>query len=148
MKYYTINFTATTGGSVQVLAKNKQDAWKVLSDCDYVSAQVEDQVPNASEMCVVFERKSIELDKEQYPCCDAVPALPQPLEAPIVEKPYDTTKLINLIGQPGIKIREIKEFLDNEELQLYCEHNWGHSGLPNEVCIKCDKTKPIGRITI
>ena len=73
MKYYTIDFLSQTGGTVQVLAKSAADAWKVLSTCDYVSEQVEDQVPGATKMTTTFYKNSVRLDKDQTPVHDLVP---------------------------------------------------------------------------
>jgi hypothetical protein len=135
VKYYKIHFTGTTGGVVQVLAKNKRDAWKQIGACDYVHAQVEDQVPDCGNMAIVFDRKSIELDADQSPCCELVPEIVKPVPA------YDPTNLINLLGKPGVTFRQITDFIEAEEHQMDCKHEWGKNGLNETRCCICSKLK-------
>jgi len=65
-RYYTIDFTATTSGSVRVKAKNKQDAFKRANFGD-TNDQVEDVLNNTKmyEMEIVFDRRSVDLDTDQ-----------------------------------------------------------------------------------
>lgn len=67
-KYYVVDFTAKTYGSIRIKAKNKRDAYLKACEMDAAFDQMEDQMDctKLSDFDYEFDDKSVCVDEDQF----------------------------------------------------------------------------------